>query len=266
MSTEPASSVSFDRAAEFYDETRGFPPRQAAPVAALFAQAAGLTSTSRVLEVGVGTGRVALPLAAVTGARVTGVDISRQMLARLVAKRSTERVMPVEADITRLPLASGLFDAVLAVHVFHLIPGWQGALLEVARVLRPGGTLMVGYDDHRHESLRQQLFALWDTVAPGRRKNIGLPFSAYRTYLIDSGWQKMGESWRYSYTIQRTPREFLSQLERRVWSSMWRMSDEDINAGLAVMRAYLDQQGIDLDEPEKESTTFVVDVYQPPVA
>jgi hypothetical protein len=52
----PPDSVTFNQAADFYDETRGFPPGEEAHVGALVARAGQLTRTSRVLEVGIGTG------------------------------------------------------------------------------------------------------------------------------------------------------------------------------------------------------------------
>jgi ubiquinone/menaquinone biosynthesis C-methylase UbiE len=67
-------SVAFDRAAHFYDDTRGFPAGEDRAVAALISQAGGLTATSRILEIGIGTGRIALPLASHVGA-IYGVDI-----------------------------------------------------------------------------------------------------------------------------------------------------------------------------------------------
>ncbi|MBN2305526.1 MAG: class I SAM-dependent methyltransferase, partial [Anaerolineae bacterium] len=99
----PPESVAFDRAADYYDETRGFPPDQQPPIAALIARAANLTRASRVIEVGIGTGRIALPLAEHVRA-ITGIDLARPMLNRLRAKRTAEPVHIAQGDITRLPL------------------------------------------------------------------------------------------------------------------------------------------------------------------
>ena len=49
------SSVAFDRAAEYYDQTRGYPPGEEKGVAAIIAQAGNLKADSRVLEIGIGT-------------------------------------------------------------------------------------------------------------------------------------------------------------------------------------------------------------------
>ncbi len=73
------------------------------------AQAAG-GPRARVLELGVGTGRLALPLAA-AGLRVTGVDASAAMLARLRAKPGADRVRAVEADMADLAGLDDLLEA-----------------------------------------------------------------------------------------------------------------------------------------------------------
>ena len=88
----------------------------------------------------------------------------RQMLAQLAAKRGARRVDPVRADATRLPFADGCFDAVLAVHVFHLIPRWRDVLAEVARVLRPDGSLLHAADDQSAGG------SLGVSAAPDRRR------------------------------------------------------------------------------------------------
>ena len=106
-------TTNFDRAASFYDDTRGLSD---ATMAALTDQlATGLGPAETVLEIGVGTGRVAVPLSK-RGYSMTGIDVSKEMLAALEAKRS--RVRAQVADVTALPFEDASFDAVLAVISF----------------------------------------------------------------------------------------------------------------------------------------------------
>ncbi|HYS72124.1 MAG TPA: methyltransferase domain-containing protein, partial [Thermoplasmata archaeon] len=70
--------VSFDRVADVYDETRGLPPRVLAKAISVLSQN---LAGKRVLEIGVGTGRYAVPLQK-SGVRVIGVDIAPKMVAR----------------------------------------------------------------------------------------------------------------------------------------------------------------------------------------
>ena len=99
---------------------------------------------SRVLEVGVGTG-LALPHYA-PGKRVTGIDLSSAMLQRARARVATDRIGGVEAliegdaEATGLPAAS--FDVAVAMFVASVVPNPRRLLAEMARVVRPGGTLL----------------------------------------------------------------------------------------------------------------------------
>jgi SAM-dependent methyltransferase len=92
-----------------------------------------------VLEVGIGTGRVALPLAQ-RGITVTGIDASHGMLAHARAKGAERLVL---GSAYALPFRPGSFDAALFVHVLHLLDEPIGALREACRVTRRGAVALV---------------------------------------------------------------------------------------------------------------------------
>lgn len=261
-----SQSLAFDRAAGYYDETRGFPPEIAPQIAPLFCRAGNLTASSRVLEVGVGTGRISLPLASHVHS-VCGVDLARPMLDRLCAKRQDEPVFPVMGDATRLPYASRVFDAAIAVHVFHLIPGWRTALDDVARVLVPDGVLLTGWNSNPHrDPTMQRLWEAWSAeVQEVQTENVGVRRDAYDTFLPDSGWRQVGEDRSITFPIVRLPRNFVNLLERRIWSSCWRLPDDAVTRGVAAVRAAIEQHGIDPDAPIHAEEVFTVRAYLPPV-
>jgi SAM-dependent methyltransferase len=260
----PSQSVVFDRAADFYDETRGFPPGVEQTAAALLCAAGPLSAGSTVLEVGIGTGRIALPLAPHVR-DVFGVDLSTKMLARLLAKRDDQRVHPADADALHLPFAASGFDAVVAVHVFHLIAEWRGVLDEIARVLRPDGVLLHAWNDGGQHRADDVLWQAW-SAATGeeRREHVGVPFAERDTFLPDAGWQPVGETLSHTYTTVRVPRLFLQRLEQRSWSNMWRMSDEAVARGLAAVRAAMAEHGTGLDDERPFEEFFSVRAYRPP--
>jgi ubiquinone/menaquinone biosynthesis C-methylase UbiE len=73
-------------------------------------------------------------------------------------KASDVQIALVQSDVARLPLRNDTFDAVIAVHIFHLVSAWQQAMNEVARVVRHGGMLLHGTtkrDDDREHPLRK---------------------------------------------------------------------------------------------------------------
>ncbi len=129
-------SRSFDRAASFYDRTRGLPASTSARVTGQLVEE--LSGRGRCLEVGVGTGLIAWPLHE-AGIPMAGVDLSRPMMSVLVDKAGGRGPFPLaQADATRLPFPDDQFGAAVASHVLHLIPEWRDALAEAIRV---GGAL-----------------------------------------------------------------------------------------------------------------------------
>jgi ubiquinone/menaquinone biosynthesis C-methylase UbiE len=135
--------VSFDRAADYYDATRALPVDLQEELADILA--AELAGRGPCLEIGVGTGRIALPLHD-RGLALLGIDIAPAMLARLVTNAGDRRPFPLLlADATQLPLEGSSFGAVMASHVLHLIPEWPLAVDEALRVLRPRGVLLVDF-------------------------------------------------------------------------------------------------------------------------
>ena len=99
-----------------------------------------------VLDVGVGTGNLALAaLDAGRTCRITGIDASREMLGgRRIAdgrwRRPAAARDPV-AFAAELPIADGRFDVAMSSFVLQLVPNRAKVLREIRRVLRPGGTL-----------------------------------------------------------------------------------------------------------------------------
>ena len=100
---------------------------------------------AHVLDVGCGDG-VLVCAAGSRGADATGLDSDPAMLAaaRMRAGRAHVRAAFVEGRIERLPFVDASFDVVIAVAVLCFVADASGAVREMARVLRPGGRLVLG--------------------------------------------------------------------------------------------------------------------------
>jgi ubiquinone/menaquinone biosynthesis C-methylase UbiE len=103
----------------------------------------------RVLDVGCGTGTLALAVARVVApsGSLTGIDTSPQMIARATAKAARRR-LPAQfqvADASALPFDDDSFDAAVSSLVLHHLPeaARAGAVQELLRVVRPGGRVVL---------------------------------------------------------------------------------------------------------------------------
>jgi ubiquinone/menaquinone biosynthesis C-methylase UbiE len=121
--------ATFDRLAAVYDESRG--ELDGVTMDALGSVLTGAHVRS-LLEIGVGTGRMAEPLTA-RGFEITGVDLSWGMLRNARAK-GLDRL--VRGTAYRLPFPSQSFDGTLFAHVLHLLDRPEAALAEAKRVGR----------------------------------------------------------------------------------------------------------------------------------
>jgi len=103
----------------------------------------------RVLEIGPGTGYYSLDLAEWLGpeGELEIFDLQREFLdhtMRRAGEAGVENIVPTQGDATSLPYADDSIDAVVLTAVLGEIPDQAAALDEIARVLRPGGRLVVG--------------------------------------------------------------------------------------------------------------------------
>lgn len=127
---------------------------EAAMVAALGAEPIGL-----LVDIGTGTGRM-LELFGPQATQAIGIDRSSEML-RLARAKLTEQGLDHaelrQADIHALPLAAAVADAAVLHHVLHFVQHPGAAIEEAARVLRPGGRLLIcDFAPHAREELRQR--------------------------------------------------------------------------------------------------------------
>lgn len=207
-------SLPFDRIAESYDETRGGEERGRRFAAEL---ARFLDPAGPVLEVGVGTGVVAMGLAGL-GYRVAGVDLSLPML-EAARRRIGPRV--VRGDARRLPMADASFDQAYSVWVLHVVGDVKGVLAEVSRVLRPGGRYLVvpAVTERPSDPVGQPIWDMQRSLDPegirvdheGRLGALG----------ADAGLRVVEvRSWPL-HDDEESPAEALRKIQTRSYSILW---------------------------------------------
>lgn len=272
------SSISFDRAADYYDETRGYPPGVDAAIAAAIAAAAGAGPATRFLEVGAGTGRIALPLIA-AGGDYSGIDLAPLMLDRLRAKIAAFQAGHPEAqpraaltlgDATALPYSDGEFDAVLTVHVLHLISGWEQALGEIDRVLKPGGCYLNCADSFTTEAAKRSVQHLWTTIV----RELGFP--AQDGHGVGAGLDRVAEALRargwateqlrtVTWDVAVSPAMEVAHIAQRLWSRTWNVPDDLFAAALPRLEdAARARYGAEYDRPQHATGQFVINRARKP--
>jgi ubiquinone/menaquinone biosynthesis C-methylase UbiE len=184
-----------------------------------------LAGRAPCLEVGVGTGRIALPLAR-AGVSMVGLDTSRPMLAKLLEKSGGAPPFPlVQADAVHMPWRTDAFGAAIACHVLHLIPKWGDVLTEVARIVRRRGPFMVSFGEPGSEWMRavNERFAAAAGL-PDRRAG------AQNADEVAGALTTMGARVRALPTIEDvrriSVRRTIADLEAGLYSNTWSASAE----------------------------------------
>ncbi|MGH9014592.1 MAG: class I SAM-dependent methyltransferase [Acidimicrobiia bacterium] len=246
-------SISFDRAAEYYDRTRSLRPETDRTVIKLLSRE--LAGRRACLEIGVGTGRIALGLAA-AGRKIAGADLSLPMLQKLVDNAGGSGRFPlVQADATSLPFSNAAFGAGVVCHVLHLIPAWDTAVRELVRVIGPGGVLLVdlgGAGDPLNRSIRDRFCA----AAGVRRPRPGLDNEAELDRLLE----ELGATGRaLEPVVERrtaTIEQMIARLESGLFSLTWSMTDEDRRSAADATRRWAEAEHGPLEEEHAVETVI----------
>ncbi|HEY0967249.1 MAG TPA: class I SAM-dependent methyltransferase [Opitutaceae bacterium] len=162
----------------------------------LVAEALPIIPGARYLEVGCGTGRFTVPVAA-QGVDLTAVDISDEMLAttrgKLQAAAVKQPVQLLKLDARDSGFAPASYDVVFSFNVINHVPEYERLITEVARVLKPGGCFVVGYPslwsvylpyamlvNLTRRSIRRGVYTRWPSTPALVRQARGLGLSVER--------------------------------------------------------------------------------------
>jgi len=137
---------------------------------------------ARILDLGCGTGKLGALLA--QSSSVVGLDLSQPMLVSATA-RLGDRMEFVRGSMFALPFADGMFQGAISGFVLRNLSDLSGAFSELARVMKPGGSVaLVDITGPRRAWLRRPFDLYFDTVAPLLGRMVGQ--AAAYSYLSQS--------------------------------------------------------------------------------
>lgn len=248
---------SFDkRVAQRYEAQRAHPAAVSRQIGRTVVDVCG--ADAAVLEIGIGTGRIARPVAD-AGARVTGFDISADMLT---ATDAYPNVTLLQADMHALPFQHNAFDATLAVHVLHLAQVWQDVLGSAARVLKPGGAFIQGDDwidpesvvGRLRDELRQRAMALSPNARPPAA---GI---SKQQMLADLGGTETEERIAAEWVTWVSPQDRLDAIEQRMDAESWFLPDDVFDVLFDQLQTFSAETWPDLTQKQPVTRRFVLKI------
>jgi len=260
----PGHSLSFDRAAGYYDQTRDLPEQLAhGGMQLILDNLQGSAGPhARLLEVGSGTGRIGVPLLQ-RGANLFGCDLSLKMMAKLKAKWPAARL--AQADATALPYATAAFDGVLTIHVLHLVGDWPAALREIRRVLRPGGAFVNSWNPQTENDIDAELRDYW-------RNRVEVHGGHWRRPGVQSRDELLAELGRMHAKVAEVsagrtvtsvwPQAIIDSIASRYHSDTWDVPEDIFRHSLDDLQTWAAQTYGDLSRPQPVERLFTLDVVR----
>ena len=254
------SSLGFDRAVSFYDKSRAIPDWVASAVTDSVIEFGKLTPRSRVLEIGIGTGRIALPLLK-RGIPICGIDLSLAMMAELQTKIAGRavRLALAQANANALPFPEATFDCAYAVHVYHLVAHWQNAVREAWRTVKRGGRFLVTYHKRDPQSpnakLRRRLFELAKEHGIDARRPGSQSYDELRNELDKLTLTQLVEIARW---VERTVTvaQILDEIQQQLFSDTWTIPEDVLPQLLPALRDWAKKEFGRLDYAVREEEEF----------
>ncbi len=253
--------MNFDRVAAVYDNTRTLPAEVSERIADGIVHAVGAGPSTRFLEPGIGTGRMALPLAA-RGFPYTGIDISEAMMDRLRMKAADRdlRLTLVHGDVTALPFPDHSFDVVLVAHLLHLVPEWRTSLAEARRVTVEGGHFVMAGNHYPAGDPGYAIRQMWHTFAVEAGAELRPSYGSWDA--VDAELTALGcytAVYRVAqWGVEFVPIELINRQRDRTFSHSWTVSDEVMEAVHQRLLAWAREEYGDLERPILERQEFWV--------
>jgi len=214
--------VDFSANASIYDRRHG--ASLALDIARELASIGRLPPGGSALDIGAGTGRVAIAFATL-GYKPVALEPALPMLNELRSKAPDSTMHAVAGEAERLPFSVHSFDGVILARVLYLMYDWQAVLREANAILKPGGCLFHewgnGESDEEWVQIRERLRTLFEEAGvkspfhPGARSE-----SEVDDFLVKLGLRRASEL-RTGPGPSTTLRKFVEKIVTGEFSYIW---------------------------------------------
>ncbi len=209
------SSKFHARSAAAYEELMG---RWSRILARPFLEFTGLEAGERVLDVGCGTGSLTFTLSKMADvAHISAIDYSKAYLEAARERNTDPRITFEHADVCALPLPDAAFDRSLALLVLHFVPESEQAVMEMCRVVQPGGIVAAAVWDSYGGMPYQRMF--WDTAVALDPSAAAARAESYFKPLTRPG--EMRALWERVGLIDVTETALMIRIEYQSFDDFW---------------------------------------------
>ncbi|MDE2852896.1 MAG: class I SAM-dependent methyltransferase [Chloroflexota bacterium] len=258
--------VNYDEAVNYYDATRGFRDGVVERYRAALLDCTGAGSSSRFLELGIGSGLIAAPFLRASDDYV-GIDLSRGMMGLIGGKLAGAPAPRLaQADCRHLPFAAASFDVIQAARVFHHLPAWRDCIDEARRLLGPGGALVIVENLPPAEAERPPWGIVqdkWDEILrglgladDGHGDGIWLTDDSMRRYLESTGASVDFTDLLRFLEKPISPRVMVERRAARMFSSDWPIPAALHRRATRALKAWLEEECAAPDEMVERETIF----------
>jgi ubiquinone/menaquinone biosynthesis C-methylase UbiE len=252
-------TFAFDATAASFERHRGLPSHVPEAIRSAILADTGLPTPARVLDIGAGTGRIGKAFVE-AGDFYAGVDTSLAMLREFPADPKPSIL--AQADGRQLPFRNAEFDLVLLMQVLSGAGDWQGILNEARRVLRPGGSVVVGHTVSPESGIDAQMKDQLTTILEEMQVSWHRPRESRRQALawLESSTKRHVHVAAASWNVNTTPHEFLDR--HRTGARFAALPVEIQERALSKLQAWAEGTFGGLDVGFQEKRTFELDIFE----
>jgi len=228
VTTLSVSKTDYSQIADYYDKVR--PPPADVWIEKII-EYGEINESSRVLDVGCGTGGFPLGIVSLKKALICALEPSSEMLKRAVAKDDSRTILWVQGDGQKLPFRDDFFDCVFMTLVIHHIEDKELALQEIYRTLKKGGNCVIM--THSHYRIKRNILSYF----PGL---MAIDLKRFPTIpSLKSMMDKVGFGNIHHHVVKHDEgslptHEYFDRVRKRYISTLTLLSEEEFQKGIKI--------------------------------